>query len=67
MEFVARTIRDDGNKASCIIHLPADYITISKSGNDKYDDLVELQIIDKIYFEGLSFVCEEIIPVKEVF
>ena len=62
MKYIARTIREDGHKASCIIDLPDDYNEVSNSGNDKYDELVEEQVSDRIFFEGLGFGYEEITP-----
>ena len=57
--FVAQTIREDNQRASCVILLPKEYRNVDEF-DDSYDDLISEQIEDKIYFEGLGYTIAEI-------
>ena len=62
MDYLIRIEREDKQKMSCIIDLPVDFLQVSNSNNTKYDKLLDNKVMDKIYFEGLGFVCIEILP-----
>lgn len=57
MKYLVRIKREDNNLMSTIVDLPYDYLDVWKNCLDikktkEYDDLLENQVSDNIYFEG---------------
>lgn len=55
--YVVDIVREDENEMSCIIEMPIEFNpSVHVFGhNDKFDELIDLKIMDKIFFKGLGF------------
>ena len=64
--YVVDIIREDENEMSCIIEMPIEFNPSAHvfGHNDKFDELIDLKIMDKIFFKGLGYSIKKIKELK---